>query len=69
MVVDRLLRQPNAVRLRYANRILSTKLGIIVHNFAHQLFDQLLPDCANLPAGRSLRWRQSFIRFTGIDFV
>jgi hypothetical protein len=32
-------------------RVFSTKLGVVVHNFVHQLFDQLLSDRTLLLAG------------------
>ncbi len=54
-------------------RVLATKLSVIVHNFAHQLFDQMLSDRAILAGGQFRdRLRDSddhFIGFIGIDFV
>jgi len=53
--------------------VVSTKLSVIIHNFAHQLFDQLLSDRTILAAGKFCDslcdGDDHFIRFTGIDFV
>jgi hypothetical protein len=53
--------------------VFSTKLSIIVHNFPHQLFDQLPSDNAVLLARQfcdCLGDRvDNFVRFSGIDFV
>jgi hypothetical protein len=51
------------VRAAHAYRVVATKLRVIVHNFAPQLFDQLLSD------RRLCDSDDHFIRFTGIDFV
>ena len=47
---SRLLSVPR-MRPDFTYRIFSTKLRVIVHNFTHQLFDQLLADHAVLAAG------------------
>jgi hypothetical protein len=40
-----------SVRAAYTCRVVATKLSVIVHDFTHQLFDQVLADHTVLAAG------------------
>ena len=66
---------PSVLRVRAdcGGRLFTAKLAVVVHNLAHQVFDQLLADDAILLARQfcdCLRDRvDDFIRFIGIDFV
>ena len=40
------------VRAAHTHHVLATKLCVVIHNLAHQLFDQLLADCAVLTASQ-----------------
>ena len=66
---------PSVLRMRAdcGGRLFTAKLGVVVHNLAHQLLNHLLPDDAILLARQfcnCLRDRiNDFICFRGIDFV
>ena len=67
--------QPLVLRVRadWGSRFFTAKLGVVIHNLAHQLLDHLLADEAILLARQlsdRLRDRiNDFICFRGIDFV
>ena len=61
------------VRADCGSHFFTAKLGIVIHNLAHQLLDHLLTDDAILLTRHfcdRLRDRvDDFIRFIGVDFV
>ena len=63
---------PRVRRVRTGS-VVSPKLGVVFHYFAHQLFDQLLADQAILARGqfrdRLCDRDNHFIRFVGVNFV
>jgi hypothetical protein len=61
------------VRADCGGRLLAAKIGVVMHNLAHQLLNHLLADDAALLARQfcdCLRDRiNDFICFLGVDFV
>ena len=60
------------VRADRGGRLFTAKLGVVVHNLAHQLFDHLLADEPILLARQFCNGLcdgvDHFVGFTGIDF-